>query len=316
MDFSKFEDKSIMVIGDIMIDNYVWGRVERISPEAPVPVVRVTNRTRTLGGAGNVINNLYSIGIKPVVCAVVGNDSFGSNIIFTLESMSVDIDNIIVDKKRPTTVKTRIISGNQHIIRIDEESIEIVPDKEIISFIQKNIDNVDAIIISDYGKGMISDKVTNEIRKLKGNKFVAVDPKKENYNCYRYFDIVTPNEKELSEYHNRILDKDDIKSTGWGMMLELQLDNLLVTLGKDGMLLFEGDKKKTTHIPTVAKEVYDVTGAGDTVISVLTACMATGMDLESSARFANECAGIVVSEIGTTVIDRNKYEKNNIAKNS
>lgn len=298
---SKFPDITVAVIGDIILDKYLWGDVERISPEAPVPVVDVKKDTVSLGGASNVANNTASLDAKAYMIGVVGDDENAKIIENLLKSKNIN-PVLIKDKSRPTIEKTRIIAVSQQLLRIDREdrsklSVEI--EDKIINEIKNIKDEINVFIVSDYGKGVIAQRIMDFIKSL--NKPIFVDPKPSNYQLYKNTTILTPNKKEA--YESIKADKNtDLELVGRKIMSDLELNQLLITLGGEGMALFEGDK--ILRIPTKAKKVFDVTGAGDTVISVLALARLAGGIWEESASLANTAAGYVVGEIGTATVSR------------
>jgi len=298
---SKFPDITVAVIGDIILDKYLWGDVERISPEAPVPVVDVKKDTVSLGGASNVANNTASLDAKAYMIGVVGDDENAKIIENLLKSKNIN-PVLIKDKSRPTIEKTRIIAVSQQLLRIDREdrsklSVEI--EDKIINEIKNIKDEINVFIVSDYGKGVIAQRIMDFIKSL--NKPIFVDPKPSNYQLYKNTTILTPNKKEA--YESIKADKNtDLELVGRKIMSDLELNQLLITLGGEGMALFEGDK--ILRIPTKAKKVFDVTGAGDTVISVLALARLAGGTWEESASLANTAAGYVVGEIGTATVSR------------
>ncbi|WP_299238615.1 D-glycero-beta-D-manno-heptose-7-phosphate kinase [Sulfurihydrogenibium sp.] len=298
---SRFPDITVGVIGDIILDKYLWGDVERISPEAPVPVVDVKKETVSLGGASNVANNIASLDAKAYMIGVVGDDENAKIIENLIKSKNIN-PVLIKDKSRPTIEKTRIIAVSQQLLRIDREdrsklSAEI--EDKIINEIENIKDKINVFIVSDYGKGVITQRIMDFIKSL--NKPIFVDPKPSNYQLYKHATILTPNKKEA--YESIKADKNtDLELVGRKIMSDLELNQLLITLGGEGMALFEGDK--ILRIPTKAKKVFDVTGAGDTVISVLALARLAGGTWEESASLANTAAGYVVGEIGTATVSR------------
>jgi rfaE bifunctional protein kinase chain/domain len=298
---SRFPDITVGVIGDIILDKYLWGDVERISPEAPVPVVDVKKETVSLGGASNVANNIASLDAKAYMIGVVGDDENAKIIENLIKSKNIN-PVLIKDKSRPTIEKTRIIAVSQQLLRIDREdrsklSAEI--EDKIINEIENIKDKINVFIVSDYGKGVITQRIMDFIKSL--NKPIFVDPKPSNYQLYKHATILTPNKKEA--YESIKADKNtDLEFVGRKIMSDLELNQLLITLGAEGMALFEGDK--ILRIPTKAKKVFDVTGAGDTVISVLALARLAGGTWEESASLANTAAGYVVGEIGTATVSR------------
>lgn len=299
---SNFRKVKVAVIGDLMIDDYIIGNVERISPEAPVPVVSVKEERFVLGGAGNVINNLATLGVKTYCYGVIGDDIDGDRLKKSLKLLGVNTDGLIRSEDRPTIVKRRILGGNQQLLRIDWEdptNINGILEETILSNLRKNIENLDAIILSDYDKGVLTERVAKEAIKLarKYGKIVTVDPKPSNVMNYVKASSMTPNKKEALLCAN-LPKGTDIDVVGTKIREKLQLDNLLLTRSEEGVSLY--DKDGVSNIPTFAKEVYDVTGAGDTVISVYTLAKAAGATWTEAARIANTAAGVVVGKIGTS----------------
>jgi len=306
----KFDKKNVLVVGDIMLDRYVWGNVERISPEAPVPVVEVVKETQTLGGCGNVANNITSVGGNVYIVTIVGNDIYAEDLKQMLKEKKVNIDGVFVDKSRPTTVKTRIIAHNQQVVRVDKESRhQLNPHlfEKIKSYILSIKNSVDAILISDYGKGVITKSLLSFLINLakKLEIPISVDPKIEHFLEYKRVTILTPNLNEATlgmRLHKKPQTQQEIYDLGRKILAKLKPQALVITRGPDGMTLFE--KEKIYHIPTRAKEVYDVTGAGDTVIAILTLCLASGADFVSSCEISNFAAGIVVGKVGTATVTK------------
>lgn len=312
----KFRDLKIGIVGDYMLDEYIIGSVNRISPEAPVPIVNVRKEKFSLGGAANVARNIAALGAKAICFGLVGKDMNGDKLVNALEMLSIDVSGVIITDDRPTTVKTRIIGGSQQLLRIDWENLNHISEeieKEILKKIKKIIKELDGVILSDYNKGLLTPKVSREIIKLckKNNKIVIVDPKPKNVFNYVGADSMTPNRKEALEclgYSE--LDQKDIEEVGKELKEKLQLNNLLLTRSEEGMSLFLDE---VINIPTFAKEVYDVTGAGDTVISLFTLGAALKIDLVEAAKIANTAAGIVVGRSGTSIASHEEiaefYEK-------
>lgn len=306
-DISEFCQCQILVVGDLMIDEYLWGNVDRISPEAPVQVVSIKKEEHTLGGAGNVVNNLVSLGAKVAVCGIIGTGDNGKLLIEKLDELGVDHRGVFHENNRLTIKKTRVIAENQHVLRIDRESVQHVSEKNfksLAAYIEKKIPDVDLILVSDYGKGLITKKLLSSIVKCakKEKKVVIADPKGLDFSKYSGASIITPNQKEASKVSGiDIFDKATLFKAGKKILKQAQTDSLLVTCGKNGMALFE--KNKIPYIiPAEAKQVYDVSGAGDTVLAVLGLCLATGKSLQKSAAIANTAAGIVVGKIGTATV--------------
>lgn len=309
----KFKDARIMVIGDLMVDEYIWGSVSRISPEAPVPVVSVTSESLRLGGAGNVVNNIHSLGGKVWIGGVLGNDEMGRKVIHDLRKMGVDTKGVIVEPERVTTVKTRILAQHQQVVRYDREVIrpaQMESVQQILSLLKERLDELDAVLISDYGKGVVGELLVEQVRSLALNagKVLAIDPKVKNFPLFRQATIITPNHHEAAEAAGRwIQNEEDLLAVGRILLQRLQAKSILITRGEKGMTLFQEDGE-VTHIPTMAKEVFDVTGAGDTVISVLTLAMAAGANPKEAAMLSNYAAGIVVGEIGTATLKTSELE--------
>jgi D-beta-D-heptose 7-phosphate kinase/D-beta-D-heptose 1-phosphate adenosyltransferase len=292
------------VIGDIILDHYIWGRVSRISPEAPVPVVEVTREEFLLGGAANVAHNIVALGGRASVIGINGQDVAGEALINILRQRGVNCDGIFTEN-RPTTVKTRVIAHNQQVVRFDREDKKYVDGKilkGILEYINSELFKYDAVIVSDYQKGMISQELIKDIVKKTKPKgmFIAVDPKVGHFDFYKGVSLITPNVMEASSGSQiDIRDDKTLLRAGKGLMKKLSCKAVLITRGEQGMSLFE--KNKITHIPTVARKVYDVTGAGDTVISAFTLAHVSGATREEAAVIANHAAGIVVAEVGTAV---------------
>ena len=310
---SKFEDVRVMVIGDLMVDEYIWGSVSRISPEAPVPVVSVTSESLRLGGAGNVANNIHALGGKVCLGGVVGNDEMGRKVIHDLRKMNVETKGVLVEADRITTVKTRIIAQHQQVVRYDREVVRPVQTeniKQILGLLEERLDELDAVLISDYGKGVICVPLMEGVRSLTlgAGKILAADPKVKNIPLFKQVTIITPNHYEAAEAAGRwIQNEEDLMAVGRTLLERLQAKSVLITRGEKGMTLFQRDGD-VTHIPTVAKEVFDVTGAGDTVISVLTLALAAGASPKEAAILSNYAAGIVVGEVGTATLKASELE--------
>jgi rfaE bifunctional protein kinase chain/domain len=303
----NFRSTSILVIGDIMLDRFIWGKVSRISPEAPVPVVEVERESTMLGGAANVVNNLVSLGSKALLCGVVGDDRPGEEVISKLEDMGVDIGGIAIENARPTSVKTRIVAHAQQVVRYDRERrIHLKPStiKHILDFIRAKKDHMSATILSDYGKGVLSRKLMHGIaREISGYPIpVAVDPNVKNFSLYRDVTVITPNNAQAGQITGmEIKDENDLVKAGKRLINQDRCKALLITRGEEGMTLFEEDGG-ITQIKSIAKKVYDVTGAGDTVIAAFTLGIASGLDMKSAAFLSNLAAGIVVGEVGTSAV--------------
>ena len=307
-----FSSSRIMVIGDLILDEYIWGKAERISPEAPVPVVWAQRQSFMPGGASNVASNLASLGAKVFLYGVVGEDRNGDVLLDLLRHKNVDCDGVIADAARRTTVKTRIIAAHQQMVRLDWENTEHLAQdrlRHVIERVEEKIPHVDGLIIEDYGKGLIGPYLLKRVISLakKHRKIVTVDPKVEHFGYYKGVTALTPNEKEASAGAGIAIKTDeDIDRIGWKLHKTLQCDGVLVTLGEKGMNLFSGAGKNRApvHIPTVAQEVFDVSGAGDTVISVFTLALSRGVPMVEAARIANVAAGVVVGKVGVAVVTK------------
>jgi rfaE bifunctional protein kinase chain/domain len=308
---NNFKNKKILVIGDLMVDEYIWGKVSRISPEAPIPVVDVEKEEFKPGGAANVILNLTSLGVKVYSAGVIGDDINGRKLLNYLKKNKVKQDAIIIDKKRPTTIKTRVIAHSQQVVRIDREKRLMISDNiinKIISKIKNIINKVDAIIFSDYGKGVITEELVNFVVKNSNGKVINVDPKPKNMKIFKGVTLISPNKKEAELATGiTIENENDINKAAYELEKMTNAKAVLITRGEEGMTLFFKNEKY--HIPTVAREVYDVTGAGDTVISVITVALASGADFKSAAHIANIAAGKVVAEIGVAVLTRDELKE-------
>ncbi len=306
----KFKGKEVIVIGDVMLDHFVKGSVSRISPEAPVPVVNVESEDFVAGGAGNVAVNLAALGAKPIVISVAGDDANGIILKNFLEHKGADTSKIVTDDTRPTTQKVRIIAERQQVVRVDRESKTRI-NKEIstqcLANFKEALKTAKGVIMSDYGKGMLSDYNIQDIIKAcrVKNIPVCVDPKIDNFLKYKNITCMTPNTKEAWEGMGLPPKKDEksILDLGKKILKTLKADSILITRSAQGMSLFEkGKTPKITTIKATAKEVFDVTGAGDTVISVLTLALACKASLKDAAFIANKAAGIVVAKLGTATV--------------
>lgn len=303
----SFSDVSVLVVGDVMLDRYWWGSVERISPEAPVPVVHINKTSMAVGGAANVAANIVGLGAKVYLVAAVGEDIEGAQLPELLNESGLSAENLIKISGRPTTLKTRVIAHNQHVVRIDHETTEnlsATEEERVWRKIEVNIEKVNVIILSDYAKGFLSEKLISRLITTAAcdGKIIMADPKGKDYSKYRGASIITPNKKEAAEASG-LEEKDSkiVEKAGNKLLKELNLKSLLVTQGEDGMTLFETGKSPK-HFSSQARHVYDVTGAGDTVIATLAVAAGTGVELERAAEIANTAAGYVVEEVGTTII--------------
>lgn len=307
---AKFSRLKVLVVGDVMLDRFVWGKVKRISPEAPVPVVEVVKETEMLGGAGNVSRNLNSLGALTNLCAVVGNDEAGRQIASLLQELGDDLSGLVRSDNRPSTLKTRVVAHNQQVVRVDYEKrgpLSARAVHAVQAYIEQKLPQVDAVIISDYAKGIVNPQTVGAVINAK-NKIIAVDPKVENVPLFKGASIITPNHFEAAAAAGVSLDDDDyIQKAGQILLGSLACQAILITQGELGMSLFTSEGRE--HIPTTAKQVYDVTGAGDTVISTLTLGLAAGLSYAEAAWLANRAAGIVVGQVGTSAIEQEELLK-------
>ena len=304
----EFKKKKILVVGDLILDEYIWGKVSRISPEAPVPVVWVDNESYMPGGAANVANNICSLGAKAYLAGIVGKDERAAILKGALAHKGIETEGILTDSSRPTILKTRVIAHHQQVVRIDRESVEPVKDRllaKMIAYVDRVIGEIDAIIIEDYGKGLITPKLLKPVMKIakKHKKIVSVDPKEEHFSYYKGVTVITPNNKEASIAAGfKIRDKASLKKAGQILLNKFNLKTVIITLGEEGMAVFETGRAMR-KIPTIAQEVFDVSGAGDTVISAFTLSLASGATSIQAAHISNCAAGIVVGKVGTSVVD-------------
>jgi rfaE bifunctional protein kinase chain/domain len=313
---ANFSQATVLVVGDIMLDHFIWGKVTRISPEAPVPVVDVRAESILLGGCTNVLNNIDAIGGRVLGTGVVGADDMGERLRREFIDRRIDTGGVIVEKQRTTTLKTRIVAHGQQIVRFDRESRAPVTQESIeriIAYVESRLDQIGAIVVSDYNKGLITEDLLDGIRRIvAGRKLVVcVDPKRDDFSFYRGFDVITPNHHEAGRALGReIINDEDLRRTGATLMEQFDFKAVLITRGEEGLSLFEkGSPLVHTPFPTVAREVFDVTGAGDTVIGVFALAMAAGASFKEAAVLANHAAGIVVGKVGTATVSREELVK-------
>lgn len=307
--FSRIGRQRILVIGDVMLDRYWWGSVERISPEAPVPIVRMQKTSLVCGGAANVAVNVAGLGAHPVLVGIKGDDAEGEALDKALNEAGIAADHIFAIADRRTTIKTRIVAHQQHVVRIDSETNDKIADSDvdrILPRIRELAGECGAVIISDYAKGMLTNRMLTEIVNIARDTdtTVVVDPKGRDFDKYRGATVLTPNRREAAEataHYNP-------DSAADFLIQRLGLDALLVTEGEDGMTLHRKDGRHE-HLDSLAREVYDVTGAGDTVIATFAAAAAAGLDFHGAAALANAAAGRVVGTLGTTHITRQMLEE-------
>ena len=304
--FSNSKNKKIAIIGDVMLDKYVYGVVNRISPEAPVQVVDVKSTEYKLGGAANVANNIKALEAEPVLIGVIGADHDSEYFLETMRKQKLSTIGIFKDKQRPTTTKTRVIAHEQHIIRVDSEvkhrlSSEMA--KKILSFVKKNLKTFDSLILQDYNKGVLTPDLISKVIKMFKNagKHVYVDPKFHNFFEYKNVTVFKPNKKEVQDILAMPIDGDaSVREAGEKLMARLDCEFLVLTRGEKGMMLFDKEKNKTAvlNIPTRARKVADVSGAGDTVISTIAVMLSGGANIIEAVTLANHAAGIVCEEVG------------------
>jgi rfaE bifunctional protein kinase chain/domain len=304
-----FDNKKIAIIGDLMVDRYLWGSAVRISPEAPVPVVDIAQESNRLGGSANVANNIISLGGIAYPVGIIGNDSTGKLLLEMMGTGNFVTDGVIIDNEVPTTVKTRVIANNQHVVRIDRENKHTISSESrlaLINYLRKNIDTFDAIIFEDYNKGVITKELIDEVTELAATykKPVTVDPKFDNFFEFKNVQVFKPNRKEAEEaIGQKIRDDEALLDAMKIMMDKLSCENVLITRGEKGMALLE-QSGELTLINTRARNVADVSGAGDTVISTLTMSLVAGASPKEAAVISNYAAGIVCEEVGVVTIKK------------
>lgn len=310
--FQNFNNKNILIIGDVMVDSYLWGKVDRISPEAPVPVISVTKRENRLGGAANVALNLKALGANPILCSIIGDDEKGHIFKEILHNTNLTDKGIVVSGKRKTTVKTRIISGTQHTLRVDDEETGFINEsleKILFECIQSIIkaDKIDAVIFEDYDKGTITPSLIEKTTSITNTYHIPtlVDPKKRNFLEYKNVTLFKPNFKELIEGLKLEIEKTDFEeifAAAKQMINSFNIKYMFITLSELGVFIC--DKDNYHHIPAVIRQIADVSGAGDTVISVATLCLASGMEMQEIARISNIAGGLVCEKSGVVPVDK------------
>lgn len=311
---AKFGKQRVLVLGDIMLDHYIWGKVERISAEAPVPVLEAQKEEFRLGGAANAALNVKSLGGKAILLGVTGRDSAAQDLKRLMECKGLATDGLIDDPDRKTTLKTRIVATNQQIVRIDRETqidLENEARTALLDSLRRLLPNCQALIIEDYNKGVLTREVISgalELAKSLGIP-VAVDPKHRNFRQYRGVDIFKPNFRELQDILDMEFEsEDEFQVAASQLRGEMQIKNLIVTRGSLGMYVFDGGKQ-ARHLPTAAREVFDVSGAGDTVISALTLAYVSGADIHLAAKVANHAAGVACGKVGTASVNPDELLK-------
>lgn len=309
LQLSLFDHCRLLVVGDLMLDEYVWGRVERISPEAPVPVLSVTADDFTVGGAGNAAKNIALLGAQVVVAGVVGQDSHGEKLRNELMKMGADVSAVVVEPERPTTRKIRIIAEHQQMLRIDRETCSAIRPESADTLIQRTSELVavaDVVLISDYGKGAVTPRLISALaqRARHFGKIALADPKGRDYAKYAGLTLITPNKKEAAQAAAmEVYDDASLFAAGQRLLDQVTVEKLLITCGKDGMVFFERDAAPM-KFGTQARQVYDVSGAGDTVAAVLSLGLAAGFSYPEAIRLANTAAGIAVGKVGTAAVTR------------
>jgi len=309
--FDNFNGQRIAVVGDLMLDKYIWGSVSRISPEAPVPVLEVESESARLGGAANVANNIKSLGAEPILFGIVGDDEAGERISHIVAEMQMTREGIIKVDDRPTTVKTRVIAHNQHVVRMDHEVRRDIDRKiadHILEVMRSLRKDIDAIILEDYNKGILTGELLSEVIRFakENDKIVSVDPKQNNFFEYKHVTVFKPNRKEAENALRVTIASDEQAVTASKeLMNRLDCKSILLTRGEKGMTLFSKDGSYA-HFPTKAREVADVSGAGDTVISTFTVALISGATISEAVAIANHAGGIVCSEVGIVPVDKEK----------
>lgn len=308
---NRFFDRRLVVLGDLMLDEFIWGEVRRISPEAPVPVVEVKRESWHLGGAGNVVSNLLELGAQALPIGIVGDDEAGLLMRRQFAERGAATEGLIVDASRPTTRKTRIVAHSQQMVRADRESrapIHAEIEARTIAAFTEALATADAVVISDYDKGLLTPSLLETVIAATHaqGKFVCLDPKIKNFLSYRHVDVITPNQPEAERAAGiEIVDDESLLAAAHRLREMLDCVNVLITRGEHGMSLLDAENR-LTNIPTVAREVYDVTGAGDTVIATLTLAMAAGASVAEAAVIANHAAGVVVGKVGTATVSQSE----------
>ena len=310
--FEKFNSLNILVIGDVMMDSYVWGKIERVSPEAPVPVVQVTKKENRLGGAANVALNVQSLGATPIICAVIGDDQEGLDLLALMERSNLPKEGILTLQDRQTTVKTRIIAHNQHIVRVDAETDSTIPEESGFRMRERIADiiadrKIDAIIFEDYDKGLISEEMIAFTVNLANQKGIitVVDPKKRNFHFYKDVTLFKPNLKELREGLNTDVDPYSLTQIEASVDLlreKLNARSIMLTLSEHGVYI--SNSKEHKLFPAHIRNIADVSGAGDTVIATAALCLASGLDEFKSGAIANLAGGLVCEHVGVVPVNK------------
>lgn len=323
--FQRFNNLNVVVIGDIMVDSYQWGKVERISPEAPVPICAVTKIENRLGGAGNVALNLKAMGANPILCSVIGKDSNGENLLHLMQQEGMTTDYILESKDRPTTTKTRIIGNNSQMLRIDNESIETLDRKEETAFL-KRIESlfskmkIDVVIFQDYDKGVITERVitTTTTKAKKNNIPITVDPKHRNFSLYKNVTMFKPNLKELKEglkIEFETPTKENLENAALLLKDKQRIEKVFITLSEYGVFFADYSSKQANVVllPANVRKIADVSGAGDTVISLASLCLALNIEPKEIAKISNLAGGLVCEEVGVVPINKDRLYRELLA---
>ena len=313
--FDSFNKLNVLVIGDVMLDSYIWGAVERISPEAPVPVVNVKKRDFRLGGAANVALNLQALGAKPILCALIGNDDAGKKLQDCLDAQGITKEGLVISTQRPTTVKTRVIASHQHVVRIDEESdapASAVEESQLLEKIEKLLSHCQVVVFEDYDKGVLNasliEKVVQASTRLKIP--TVVDPKKRNFLAYKNVTLFKPNLKELREglkVDVEASNQQQVSKAVEQLKQTLNATGVMITLSEFGVYMDDGKEK--VKLPAHAREIADVSGAGDTVVSIASLCVALGLSPKTTATLSNLGGGLVCQHVGVVPIDKDELFK-------
>ena len=312
--FNSFSKLNILIIGDVMLDSHIWGNVERISPEAPVPVIPVKKKDFRFGGAGNVAVNIHALGASPVLCALVGHDDDGQRGMRLMQENGMSQSGLVVSKDRPTTVKTRVIAGHQHVVRVDEESdreANASEENELLQRIEKLLPQCQAVIFEDYDKGVLNEKIINRTTELAAQHSIPtiVDPKKRNFLFYKNITLFKPNLKELREGLKVEVNAANLNQVQQAVSLlknKLNVRGVMVTLSEHGVYI---DYNQQIKIPAHAREIADVSGAGDTVVSVATLCVALKLETKIIAELSNLAGGLVCQHVGVVPIDKEELKR-------
>jgi rfaE bifunctional protein kinase chain/domain len=304
----RFPGLPVLVVGDLMVDRYIRGAVTRLSPEAPVPVVDVHHEEFMPGGAGNVAANIAALGGRPILVSLVGEDADGDRLLSALRERGVDVTGVVADGSRPTMIKTRVLAGHQQVVRFDRENRSAFPHAlvdRLLASVRERLPQARGVVLSDYGKGMVSARLLKNVLRWahRQGKRVTVDPKIEHFLRYRGVDCITPNLKEATEGVRAVSPKTDeeVDKLGQRILKRLRCHSVLITRSERGMSLYR-EGKRPLHIPSQAREVFDVTGAGDTVIATLSLALSAGVPLAEAARISNAAAGVVVAKLGTATV--------------